>query len=57
MSSFEIAEGGVLEDINKSEAVPLQLKPEYLTDETLHLGKELASESSLKDYCLHIKVP
>lgn len=55
-SSFQIAEGGSLDDINKSSAVPLQLKPEFVSDETLQLKNELGSSQVKKDNVLKIKV-
>lgn len=55
-SSFQIAEGGSLDDINKSSAVPLQLKPEYVSDKTLQLKNELGTSQLKKDNVLHIKV-
>lgn len=55
-SSFQIAEGGSLDDINKSSAVPLQLKPEFVSDETLQLKNELGSSNVKKDNILQIKV-
>lgn len=55
-SSFQIAEGGLLEDINKSSAVPLQLKSENLSDESLQLKNELGSSHIKKDIGLHIRV-
>lgn len=55
-SSFQIAEGGSLNDINKSAAVPLQLKAEYISEETLQLKNELGSDHVKKNNHLNIKV-
>lgn len=55
-SSFQIAEGGNLDDINKFAAVPLQLKPECISKETLQLKKELGVSHAKKDTVLQIKV-
>ncbi|XP_066252738.1 intermembrane lipid transfer protein Vps13 isoform X1 [Euwallacea similis] len=53
-SSFKIAEGGSLEDINKSAAVPLVLKSTQLT--TIQLRKELIRNEQETNYFLHVKV-
>lgn len=55
-SSFQIAEGGSLDDINRSAAVPLQVKPEYAYEETLQLKNELGSDHVKKNNMLKIKV-
>ncbi|XP_018574731.1 vacuolar protein sorting-associated protein 13 isoform X2 [Anoplophora glabripennis] len=56
-SSFKIAEGGSLEDINKSAAVPLQLKGDAPANALLHLSKELLVQQQEQDKFLHIKIP
>lgn len=55
-SSFKVAEGGSLEDLNKEAAVPLQLKSEKTIDAVLHLSKELLVQHQKQDKFLHIKV-
>ncbi|KAJ8937448.1 hypothetical protein NQ314_011837 [Rhamnusium bicolor] len=56
-SSFKIADGGSLEDINKSAAVPLQLKSDVVVvHKTVQLGKELLANSLKQDLFLHVKV-
>lgn len=53
-SSFKIAEGGFLEDINKSAAVPLVLKTPQPT--VIQLGQELNRNEQEKNYFLQVKV-
>lgn len=55
-SSFKVAEGGSLEDLNKSAAVPLQLKAEDQANAVLHLNKELLERHQKQDKFLHVKV-
>lgn len=53
-SSFKIAEGGFLEDINKSAAVPLVLKTPQPT--VIQLGQEFNRNEQEKNYFLQVKV-
>lgn len=53
-SSFNVAAGGSLEDINRSAAVPLVLK-DAPTDE-IQLDKELNRSAQEKEYFLQVKV-
>ncbi|KAL1509353.1 hypothetical protein ABEB36_004107 [Hypothenemus hampei] len=53
-SSFKIAEGGSMEDINKSAAVPLVLKVAQPTH--IQLGKELNRNEQETNYFLQIRV-
>nr|XP_023025019.1 vacuolar protein sorting-associated protein 13-like [Leptinotarsa decemlineata] len=55
-SSFELVEGGDIADINKSAAVPLQLRPEMKTEQKLYFGKKLESISSKKEHFLNMRV-
>ncbi|KAG5886082.1 hypothetical protein JTB14_031768 [Gonioctena quinquepunctata] len=55
-SSFELVEGGSINDINKSAAVPLQLKTEIGVKEKLHFGTQLSMHSLNNDHYLNIKV-
>lgn len=53
-SSFKIADGGSLEDINRSSAVPLVLK--ITAPSAIQLGKELNRNAQDANYFLQVKV-
>ncbi|CAH1965913.1 unnamed protein product [Acanthoscelides obtectus] len=55
-SAFNIVGGGDKLDINKSQAVPLVVKPNFVEKKTLDLGKELVKNAEKKNKFLHIKV-
>ncbi|KAJ8953002.1 hypothetical protein NQ318_015363 [Aromia moschata] len=55
-SSFKLAEGGSVENINKSAAVPLQLKLTEEASNRIQLSKELTAYSQKKSCYLHVKV-
>ncbi|KAF7282566.1 hypothetical protein GWI33_002356 [Rhynchophorus ferrugineus] len=53
-SSFAVAEGGSLEDINRSAAVPLVLKKAQ--SHAIQLGQELNRNEQEKNYTLHVNI-
>nr|CAI5824993.1 unnamed protein product [Callosobruchus analis] len=56
-SAFNLVEGGDKLDINKSQAVPLVVKSNFIEKKSLDLGKELIKNSEKnKNKFLHIKV-